>query len=85
MVIHKTYKKIGCPVSVSKNRVDTLYNKPFFQEDEGIIMPVSGIGQNEYQCYCTTKALILHDKSVDITSQKHSFYHAISTLLYFVE
>ena len=25
----------------------TLHNYPFFQEDERIIMPVSGIGQNE--------------------------------------
>ena len=50
-----------------EKRVDTLHNNSFFQEDEWTIIPVSGIGQNDYQCYCMAIALILHDKSVDIT------------------
>ena len=58
---------LWCPVCGSKKRVDNLHNNSFFQEDEWTIMPVSGIGQNVYQCYCMAKALILHDKSVDIT------------------
>ena len=40
-------------------------------------MPVSGIGQNEYQCYCMTKALILHGKNLD--------NYQILNELYFIE
>ena len=40
-------------------------------------MPVSGIGQNEYQCYCMTKALILHGKYLD--------NYQILNELYFIE
>ena len=62
----------------SKKRVDTLHNNFFLQEDKWTIMPVPGIGQNDYQCYCTTKALILHRKSIAFTMQYQRF-------LYFIE